>query len=263
MATPRALVLRTAGTNCDRETGHALELAGAEAKLFHINRLIESPCSLAGFQILVLPGGFTYGDDVAAGKIMAVELMHTLRLALEGFIFGGGVILGICNGFQILIKTGLLPGSRFAEAAERNITLSHNVSGKFEARWIRLTAPENGRCVFAEPGETLELPVAHGEGRVVSRDPKALRELADNGQVVYRYVGRNGDDPSYPEDPNGSADFIAGICDQSGRVFGLMPHPERYVYGCQHPRWTREGRGESEGDGLRIFRRAVAFFRKS
>ena len=262
MATPRALVLRTAGTNCDQETRHALELAGAKAKLLHINRLVESPCSLAGFQILVLPGGFTYGDDVAAGKILAVELMHTLRQAFEGFIQNGGVMLGICNGFQILVKTGLLPGARFSPAEKRNITLSHNLSGKFEARWIRLKAPENVVCVLAEPGETLELPVAHGEGRLVSRNPGTLRELADNGQVVYRYAGRNESAPSYPEDPNGSADFIAGICDRSGRVFGLMPHPERYVYGCQHPRWTREGRGGAEGDGLRLFRRAVAFFAK-
>ncbi|MDR1520274.1 MAG: phosphoribosylformylglycinamidine synthase I [Planctomycetota bacterium] len=262
MATPRALVLRTAGTNCDQETRYALELAGAAVQLAHVNRLIESPGILAESQLLVLPGGFTYGDDVAAGKILAIELTHSFREALDDFIFAGGAILGICNGFQTLVKTGLLPGASFASAAERTLTLAHNVSGRFEARWVRLRAPDNANCVFAAPGETLELPVAHGEGRLVARDPKTLKDLAGNGQVVYRYAGPGDKPPAYPDDPNGSADNIAGICDRSGRIFGLMPHPERHVAGWQHPRWTREGRAAAEGDGLRLFRRAVDFFGK-
>ncbi|MDR3078280.1 MAG: phosphoribosylformylglycinamidine synthase I, partial [Planctomycetota bacterium] len=229
MAIPRALVLRTAGTNCDQETGHALEIAGAAVDIVHVNRLTASEAGLAGYQILVLPGGFTYGDDVAAGKILAVELMNSLRDRLEDFILGEGLILGICNGFQVLVKTGLLPGASMSLAAGRMLTLTHNVSGRFEARWVRLRAPYNTNCVFTEPDEELELPVAHGEGRLVIRDAKMVKQLSDNGQVTYRYTGKNGGVPSYPEDPNGSADNIAGICDKSGRVFGLMPHPERHV----------------------------------
>ncbi len=262
MATPRALVLRTAGTNCDLETKHAFELAGAVTELAHINWLTASDTPLANVQILALPGGFTYGDDIAAGKVLAVELTHSLRRHLQDFIFGGGVIIGICNGFQTLVKTGLLPDARVLPAAERNLTLTHNDSGKFEARWVRLRSPHDTKCIFAAPDEELELPVAHGEGKLVARDPQVIKDLIAGGQVVYRYAGRNGAVPAYPEDPNGSVDNIAGICDQSGRVFGLMPHPERHVIGCQHPRWTRENRAGAEGDGLRIFRRAVDYFKK-
>ncbi len=263
MATPRALVLRTAGTNCDQETKHAFELAGAVTELAHINWLSASDTPLANVQILAIPGGFTYGDDIAAGKILAVELMHSMRRHLQDFIYGGGVIIGICNGFQVLVKTGLLPDARIAPAAERNLTLTHNDSGKFEARWVRLQAPHNTKCIFASPEESLELPVAHGEGKLVARDPRVIKELIENGQIAYRYAGANGGVPVYPDDPNGSVDNIAGICDKSGRVFGLMPHPERYVAGYQHPRWTRENRGDQEGEGLRMFRRAVDFFKKA
>lgn len=261
MATPRVLVIRTAGTNCDLETKHAFELAGAETELAHINWLSASPQPFSNAQILVLPGGFTYGDDIAAGKVMAVELMHALRSHLQDFVVGGGLIIGICNGFQILVKTGLLPGGRLLDATERQITLAHNDSGKFEARWVRLAAPHNSICVFAEPDEEMELPVAHGEGKLVARSPKVVKNLVEKGQVVYRYVNANRGVPAYPEDPNGSVDNIAGICDASGRVFGLMPHPERNVYAHQHPRWTRDGR-TGEGEGLRIFRRAVRYFKK-
>ena len=262
MATPRALVLRTAGTNCDQETKHAFELAGATTELAHINWLSASDTPLANIQILALPGGFTYGDDIAAGKVLAVELMHSMRRHLQDFIYGGGIIIGICNGFQVLVKTGLLPDARIAPAAERPLTLTHNDSGKFEARWVRLQAPHNTVCVFAASDEGLEMPVAHGEGKLVARDPQVIKELIENGQIAYRYAGRNGAVPVYPEDPNGSVDNIAGICDKTGRVFGLMPHPERFVAGYQHPRWTREGRQDAEGDGLRLFRRAVEYFKK-
>ena len=260
MATPRALVLRTAGTNCDAETKHAFELAGAAVRLAHINWLSASEAPLANCQILAIPGGFTYGDDIAAGKVLAVELMHSMRGHLQDFILGGGLVIGICNGFQVLVKTGLLPDARFLAAAERPITLTHNDSGKFEARWVHLKAPHNTVCVFAQAGEDLELPVAHGEGKLAARSSSVIRDLVENGQVVYRYTTVEGGVPTYPEDPNGSVDNIAGICDKTGRVFGLMPHPERYVSFFQHPRWTRENRS-GEGDGQKLFRRAVEYFR--
>jgi len=259
MATPRVAVLRTAGTNCDEETQYAFEAAGAQAELIHINRLAGQADPLGGFQIVAIPGGFTYGDDVAAGKVLAVELGHVLGERLSDFVAGGGLVIGICNGFQVLIKTGLLPEARFTAPRERFVTLTNNTSHRFEARWVRLKAATNTVCVFVEPDEELELPVAHGEGRLVARAPEAVKTLAEQGQVVYRYVGPTGGEPVYPADPNGSLDHIAGICDQSGRIFGLMPHPERHIFGYQHPRWTREGLRE-EGQGLAMFKRAVRYF---
>ncbi|MCD7895643.1 MAG: phosphoribosylformylglycinamidine synthase subunit PurQ, partial [Planctomycetaceae bacterium] len=189
-------------------------------------------------------------------------LMHSMRRHLQDFIFGGGVIIGICNGFQVLVKTGLLPDARIQPAADRSLTLTHNDSGKFEARWVRLRTPHQVTSIFAEPDEALELPVAHGEGKLVPRDPQVIKDLVENGQVVFRYASPSGGVPVYPDDPNGSVDNIAGISDRSGRVLGLMPHPERYVVGYQHPRWTRENRADQEGDGLRLFRRAVDYFKK-
>lgn len=261
MPTPKALILRTAGTNCDVETRHAFALAGAEADLVHVNRLAAERGLLKRYQLLALPGGFTYGDDVAAGKVMAVELSHVLGQELREFAGRGGLVIGICNGFQILIKTGLLPEAKFLQAGERDATLTFNDSRKFEARWVRLQAADNTVCVFAGKGEELELPVAHGEGKLVVRNPEALSDLIAAGQVVYRYVDRSSAAPAYPEDPNGSVDHIAGICDATGRIFGLMPHPERHLYGYHHPRWTREGM-KPEGAGLQIFRRAVEYCRE-
>ncbi len=186
MATPRALVLRTAGTNCDCETRHAFELAGAVTELAHINWLSSSGDPLANVQILAIPGGFTYGDDIAAGKVLAVELMHSMRGHLENFIVGGGVIIGICNGFQVLVKTGLLPDARILPAAERPLTLVQNDSGHLECRWVRLQSPGDTVCIFAAPDEGLDMPVANGEGKLVARDPQVIKDLIENGQVVYR-----------------------------------------------------------------------------
>lgn len=257
MAKPRAVVLRTAGTNCDEETKYAFELAGAQVDLIHINRFAAANKPFADYQILALPGGFTYGDDVAAGKVLAVELTHLIGDHLQEFVSKGGLVIGICNGFQVLVKTGLLPDAKLLRAGERKLTLTDNDSRRFEARWVYLHAPENTVCVWADSGETMELPVAHGEGKLICRSSPLLEKLKANGQVVYQYVAPNGSTPVYPQDPNGSVDHIAGICDPTGRVFGLMPHPERHLFGYHHPRWTRENR-EGEGEGLKIFKRAVA-----
>ena len=258
MATPKALVIRTAGTNCDQETLYAFEHAGAATELLHINNLAKSKNPFAGVNIVALPGGFTYGDDVASGKVLAVELAHVLGDKMKEFVDRGGLVIGICNGFQVLVKTGLLPDARFSSAIERKATLTFNDSHKFECRWVRLKAAENTKCVFAEPGEEIEVPVAHGEGKFVCRTPEILQELIDNGQVVYRYATEDGSEPVYPQDPNGSDEHIAGICDATGRVFGLMPHPERHVFSYQHPRAQREER-TGEGEGIRLFHRAVQY----
>jgi phosphoribosylformylglycinamidine synthase len=255
MPKPRVLVLRAPGANCDVETQFAFELAGGQAERVHVNRLREQPRLLQAYQILAIPGGFTYGDDVAAGKILATQLEHHLDDALRKFRDTEKLILGICNGFQALLKAGLLlPPDEDGPLA----TLAHNASGKFEDRWIYLQATP-GRCPFLKGMQRLHLPVAHGEGNFLPREPWILKGLEQAGQVVLRYVDTQGSPGPYPVNPNGSQGEVAGICDVSGRVLGIMPHPERHVLPTQHPRWTREGLAP-EGDGLRLFRNAVEFF---
>jgi len=251
---PTALVLRTAGTNCDIETEFALHRAGAETSRLHVNELRKDPAKLLDFSILVIPGGFSYGDHLGAGQVLANELMTQLRHPLEEFVERGRPVLGICNGFQVLVKTGLLPGlNRWQQEA----TLTLNDSHRFEDRWTYLQAPQN-RSMLVEDGEFIYLPVAHAEGKFVLHDEDMLGEMKQNGQVVFRYTDENGERAGYPANPNGSINNIAAVCDPTGQITGMMPHPERHVLPVQHPRWTREGLTE-EGDGLRIFRRAVRF----
>jgi phosphoribosylformylglycinamidine synthase len=245
MATPRVLILRAPGANCDREAQFAFELAGAQAERIHINRLREQPNLLQRFQILVIPGGFTYGDDVAAGKILANQLAHFLGDALRRFRDSERLILGICNGFQAILKAGLLmPADEDGPVA----TLAGNSGGRFQDRWVTLTVTP-GKCPFLRGMDQLLVPIAHGEGRFVCRSPWLLEGLQQSGQVVLRYV----------DNPNGSEGDVAGICDATGRVLGLMPHPERHALPLQHPQWTRHGLA-AEGEGLPIFRNAVQFF---
>jgi phosphoribosylformylglycinamidine synthase len=244
---PRVLVLRAAGTNCDVETAYAFDLVGATSTTLHVNRLRERPGLLREVQILAIPGGFSYGDDVASGRIFANELVSGLRDELLAFVARGGFVIGICNGFQVLVKSGLLP--RLDGAMTQQATLTDNLSGRYSDRWVRVTGDPT-RCLWIPDGDEIELPVAHGEGRFAA-SPECLARLAAAHQIAVRY--------SSGSNPNGSADDIAGICDPSGRVFGLMPHPERFLRFENHPRWTREAR-RSEGDGVRIFRAAVARF---
>ena len=256
MAKPRALILRAPGANCDQETQFAFEQAGALADRIHIRRLREQPKLLLQYQVLVIPGGFTYGDDVGAGKILACQLSHFLGEALRQFRARERLILGICNGFQAILKAGLLmPPDEDGPLA----TLTHNECGKFEDRWIHLETTSD-RCPFLKGCHRLYLPVAHGEGRFIVREPWILRGLEETGQVVLRYTSSDGGDVRFPSNPNGSQGNVAGICDASGRVLGLMPHPERHVLPTQHPQWTRLGLAP-EGDGLRLFRNAVEFFK--
>ena len=245
-----------AGTNCDEETKAAWELAGAEVETRHAGRLLESTKSLDDFQALTIPGGFSYGDDLGAGRILATRLglgvASELGDALLRLRDRGGLILGVCNGFQVLVKAGLLPG------AGETATLTHNDSGRFEARWVRL-ASSPGLCPFIVDDEPIELPVAHGEGKFLAGKPETLAQLETSGQIVLRYVDQSGrSTQSYPSNPNGSLNAIAGLCDSTGRVFGLMPHPERYVGPTHHPRWTRLGLNRAP-DGLKLFRNAVKF----
>jgi phosphoribosylformylglycinamidine synthase len=260
VAKPRVLVLRAAGTNCDAETAFAFEQAGAEASLVHVNRLAEGSARLSGFQMLAIPGGFSYGDDVAAGKILALELEHRLGSELASFVSRGGLVIGICNGFQVLVRTGLLPGNDGFSPGEA-VTLASNDSQKYEDRWVRLEVLDTS-CVWLRPSEDMlalpwiELPVAHAEGKFVPASSAVMETLKENRQVVLRYVGPDGGEAAYPANPNGSVEGVAGITDATGRVFGLMPHPERHVFRRQHPRWTR-GEGSSPPDGRQVFANAV------
>ena len=257
----KAIVLRAAGINCDLETEYALEVAGAEAQRVHINRIIADKSALEEFQILVIPGGFSYGDDVAAGKILANQIIHHLSEAVQRFIDDGKLVLGICNGFQTLVKGGILPGDG-STGRQGSVTITYNDSGKFEDRWVYL-APQTEKCIFIEAGRRIYLPVAHAEGKVVVKDEATLEELKAEGHIVFKYVDKSGQEGDYPVNPNGSMDSIAGLTDSTGRVLGLMPHPERHVRHTQHPHWSRlrNKSGEEQSDGMTIFNNAVRFVR--
>ena len=259
MTEVKVIVLRAAGINCDMETEHALEMAGAKAQRVHINRIIEDKNLLDAFQIIVFPGGFSYGDDVAAGKILANQIVHHLFDPIQEFIEQGKLVLGICNGFQVLVKTGILPGGDPAKRQE-DITITWNDSGKFEDRWVYLS-PQTERCVFIEPGRQIYLPIAHAEGKIVTKDTSILERLDSERYIAFKYVDKHGNEGDYPVNPNGSIHSIAGLTDATGRVLGLMPHPERFVRPTQHPRWTREE--NVDGDGMTIFNNVVKYIREN
>ncbi|MBN1351339.1 phosphoribosylformylglycinamidine synthase I [candidate division KSB1 bacterium] len=260
MKTPGVIILRTAGCNCDLETAYAFEQAGARTELVHINQIVRGEKKLSSYQILAIPGGFTYGDDVSAGKILANELKFKLTDQMQQFCADGKGILGICNGFQVLVKAGMLPEIQLEQSRQR-VTLTFNDSGKFEDRWVYLKTESNNRCIFTRNlPEIIYLPVAHSEGKFIAENAEMLVELRNNDQIVLTYVNALGEPDGYPWNPNGSVANIAGICDRTGRIFGLMPHPERYIEATQHPRWTREGLADSP-DGAFIFKNAVQYIR--
>ena len=255
MATPKVLILRAPGTNCDVEVQFAFEQAGAVADRVHIQRLREDQNLIHRYQILVIPGGFSYGDDIGAGKIMANQLSYFLGDSLRKFRDAEKLILGICNGFQVLLKAGLLIQPDVDEGPLA--TLTYNTHG-YQDRWLYLQVTSE-KSPFLKGIERMHLPMAHGEGNFVCRKEWILRGLEQSGQVVLRYVDAKGQPGDFPVNPNGSQGDVGGLCDASGRVLGLMPHPERHILGTQHPRWTREGL-KNEGDGMQLFRNAVEFF---
>ncbi len=251
MLSPRALVLRAPGTNCDHETAHAFERAGAIARRVHVRALAQKPLLADDFQILCIPGGFSYGDDIASGRIFALELKTRLGDLLGRFRDRGGLVLGICNGFQVLMQTGMLVANA---AGVPQASLAHNTSGRFTDRWVHLAATP-GKCAMLQGLDTpFDLPVAHGEGRFVVRTDADLAALGAAGQLVLRYAA---DPAGRSTNPNGSAGDVAGICDSTGRVFGLMPHPERFLDAVQHPSWNARLDSHAAGAGLAIFANAV------
>lgn len=275
MPKPKACVLRAPGTNCDIETAFAFEQCGATAQRLHLFRLLESPNRLRDYQILCVPGGFSYGDDIGAGVIFSRQLSGRLGEALNEFLARDRLVLGICNGFQVLLKAGVLPGGTAEGTSahrEPAATLTWNENGKYTAVWVKLRVISDSN-VFLRGMTHFELPIAHAEGKFAVRDETLFDEWLGGGQIALCYAGGDGSaGPNasdkaacvrrmlpYPDNPNGSQGNIAGLGDPSGRVLGLMPHPERFLFATQHPQWTRR-RLSGDGEGLRIFRNAVDYF---
>lgn len=263
-----ALILTGFGLNCDEETAHAFELAGAASHKVHINELVSGKVSLADFQILALGGGFSWGDDHGAGVIQALKMKNHMGQDLLSFVDAGKLIIGICNGFQALINIGLLPGFD-RDYTRRNVSITYNDCGNFRNQWVRLAANPESPCVFTKGIHLADYPVRHGEGKVIADQTVIDRLLAQN-QVVFQYADAKGIPAggAFPDNPNGSMADIAGICDPTGRIFGLMPHPEAYHHFTNHPDWPRKAeslkrRGKSlENEmtvGVRLFKNAVDY----
>jgi phosphoribosylformylglycinamidine synthase len=264
---PRALVVRTAGTNCDAELVRAFERAGARTDLVHVRALIADPDAVDAYDLVGFPGGFSYGDDIASGRILAMQFRERLYQPLRRAAERGAAMIGVCNGFQVLVQVGLLPGPDAGEpwpadaAPAARVALAENDPPRFQDRWVPVHADPGSNCVWTRalldprPADAMILPIAHGEGRFVARDAATLRALESNGQVALRYTAN----------PNGSMGDVAGICDASGRIFGLMPHPERYLDWTRHPFWTRLPADDRAGPtpGLAMFAGAVESVRRA
>lgn len=250
------LVLYGYGINCDNETEQGFKMVGGNVKKVHINELISGEKKLKNYQILVFPGGFSFGDDISAGKVLANKFKYNLWKELTGFINNGKLIIGICNGFQVMVKLGILPAFD-RDYGKEKITLTFNDSGRFEDRWVYLKINQESNCIWTQGINNLYLPIRHGEGKFVLKDKKIGERLSKQNQVVMQYVDDKGNLAGYPFNPNGSENNIAGICDKTGRIFGLMPHPEGFLFYQNHPRWTRKEFQENRR--LKIFKNAVEF----
>ena len=255
MKSPKALILRAAGTNCDLETANAVKAVGGTPERVHIDLIKSGKVKLMDYDMLIIPGGFSFGDDVAAGRIMANQVRLYLR-DLRQFVRLGRPVLGICNGFQVLVKAGILP---ISNTAEQTASFTDNDSGRFESRWVHLRLNTQSSCLFfAGLPEMIELPVAHGEGKLVLKSPRQLEELKKTKAIAMQYVSDDGKLSGYPSNPNGSVFNIAALTNPEGNCLGLMPHPERFTTRYQHPNWTRQT-FIKEGVGLEIFRNAVKY----
>lgn len=265
--TPRALIVRTAGTNCDTELARAFELAGAAPERVHISALIAEPRRLDDYDLFGFPGGFSYGDDIASGRILAMQLREHLYEPLRRAAERGAAMIGVCNGFQVLVQVGLLPGPDAGQSWPRSVApaprvaLADNIPPRFKTAWVRVEPDAGSPCVWTRglfephPENTMMLPIAHGEGRFIAENDATLASLASGGQIALRYI----------DNPNGSMGDVAGICDATGRIFGLMPHPERYLDWTRHPFWTRlsDTDRSARTPGLAMFAGAVESVRRT
>jgi len=264
---PPVLIITGYGLNCEAESRFAWEQAGARPQLMHIRDLMEKPDRLHGFGALMFIGGFSFGDHMTSGHVFAHLLRHHLREELASFIQDGGLILGVCNGFQIMTKLGLVPGldQQYFKPA---VSLMQNDCGSFQHYWIRLRFEPNSPCIFTKGLEYMDLPIRHGEGKIIPRNRNTLESLEKAGCVACRYVDPLTGEPArqFPANPNGSIHAIAGLCDPSGRIFGLMPHPEAFLFPEQHPMWAfreKDAPAKEHGDGLALFANAVRFMREA
>jgi len=261
---PGVLIPTGFGLNCELETAHACRLAGLSPHLVHINDLAAGAVDFSDYGMIILIGGFSFGDHLGAGKVLSIRLMTRLPVSLEQFVEDGGLLLGICNGFQTLCKMNLLP--RLNGSAEQTVTVTGNDRGLFHDGWVTLAADPESPCVFTRGIEILELPVRHGEGKVVIESEELFDQMNDGHLVPFRYVDSQGNPTQdFPFNPNGSPGAMAGLCDPTGRIFGLMPHPEAYHTPFLHPHWPqqrRSGTMPEEGPGLKIFRNAAQYLRE-
>jgi phosphoribosylformylglycinamidine synthase subunit PurQ / glutaminase len=268
----KAIVITGYGTNCETEMAHACRLAGADqVDIVHMSELLFGEKKLDDYHLLNLPGGFLDGDDLGAGQAGAHRMKYAaaknhgekIQEQLFRFIEAGKLVIGVCNGFQMMVKTGLLPGLD-GDYNRRQVSLTHNDSSRFEDRWVALMVNEQSPCVFTRGLKKLYFPVRHGEGKFVASDEAILERIRGEQLVVLRYAEMDSGEPTmrYPGNPNGSPGGIAGICDPSGRLFGLMPHPEAFLHRTNHPRWTREELPE-EGQGVAIFRNGISYIREN
>ncbi len=269
MSRAKALVLTGYGLNCDVETAYAFELAGAEARRVHINTLIDGSVALDDFQIMSFIGGFSWGDDHGGGVVQAVRMKHNIGDKLVDFVSQGKLVIGICNGFQCLVNLGLLPGIDL-DYTRRSVALTYNDCGNFRDDWVNLKVNPASPCVFTKGLDRLELPVRHGEGKFFAADG-IMKQVVDEQLIAVQYAMPDGQPAqgAFPENPNGSLLDIAGICDPTGRIFGLMPHPEAFNQWTNHPQWTRRRelvkRGKADPPpeitpGIQMFKNAVDYF---
>lgn len=268
----KSIILAGNGINCEIEMAHACKLAGSDiVDIVYLYDILAGEVKLEQYHFLNLPGGFLDGDDLGSAKAMAHRIKHSriggsgerLEEVIQRFIKDGKLILGICNGFQLLVKSGLLPGLG-GNYGKQEVTLSFNDSGRFEDRWVYLKVNPASPCVFTKGIGSLYLPVRHGEGKFIPKDEEVLKKIKENELIPLQYSDSSGQKPTmeYPFNPNGAIEATAGLCDPTGRIFGMMPHPEAYLYFVNHPRWTRE-KIPPEGMGLAIFRNAVEYIRKN
>ncbi len=257
----KALVITGFGLNCEKETSAAFEMCGAKAYQVHLNDLLAGKDNINNYHILAFIGGFSFGDHIGSGTVFANKVKFKLKDDLAKFIDSGKLVIGICNGFQTLTRLGLAP-ALFGKQFEQQVALAHNDSGVFRDDWINMVANAASKCVFTKGIKTIRMPIRHGEGKFVA-DPEIIEEIEKNNQVVLRYSAADGSKANgFPENPNGSINDIAGICDTTGRVFGLMPHPEAFLSPFNAPDWQKqqmEGKLPEFGEGKAIFENAVRY----